>query len=276
MPQTSQPASGSSGTTLISVVVPAYNAEAYIGATLRSVLAQSYGDFEVIVIDDCSTDATPGVVADIASADSRVRLIRLERNFGAPAGPRNVGVNAAKGDFIAFLDADDIWHPDKLRLQVEVLERTGSKFCSSKMVDFREEGDLVFTAAGDCRVTKIGFLGLLMKPRTPTSSVVVAADLVRRHPFNESPLYKAREDFDCWLRCHEEIGHSAKIQHPLIGYRVSSGQISGGKMLMIKRHLHVLKEYRLASGKSLGAGAYVFTATHFLLSVYYRLIRKEL
>lgn len=261
----------------VSVVIPSYNAASYIAATLESVLAQTYGSFEILVVDDRSKDDTGGVVEAIATRDPRVRLIRLERNFGGPAGPRNVGVGQAVGEWVAFLDADDIWHPDKLRLQLDVLDRSGAAFCSSEMVNFSDERELKFDPVSNVKTSKVSFLSQLIKPRTPTSSVLVRTELVRRHPFNESPLYKAREDMDCWLHCHEEIGHSVKIMHALIGYRISANQISGNKILMVKRHHYALKNYTFQSGRKLGSiAAGLFTATHFVIAYYYRSILKKL
>lgn len=260
----------------VSVVIPCYNGAAFIGATLRSVQAQSFVDFEMLVVDDGSRDATAAVVEAMAAVDRRIRLIRLERNSGGPATPRNVGVSQARGRWIAFLDADDIWHPDKLRSQLTTMQRNGAKFCCSRMIDFVDEARLAFTAVAGDRVARITFLSHLVKSRIPTSSVLLEAELARRHPFNEDPSYRAREDFVCWAHCLEEIGSSIKVQHPLIGYRVSSQQISGDKWLMMKRHYHVLKEYRFRSGRRLGLSAALFTFTHMALSAYYRLMLREL
>lgn len=262
---------------LVSVVVPAYNAARFIGATIDSVLAQTFAGFELIVVDDCSTDGTADIVKGYAARDSRVRWVRLSQNRGAPAGPRNVGVRESHGGWLAFLDADDLWHPRKLECQMRALARTGARFCSTRMRDFTDPADLEFTDPGEAfRIERISFLKQLVKYRTPTSSVVVERALILRHPFNEAMSYKAREDLDCWLHCHEEIGSSIKILHPLVGYRIVPGQISGHKWTMVKRHLHVLRGYRFASGRSLGIGAFLFTATHFLLALYYRLLKREL
>jgi teichuronic acid biosynthesis glycosyltransferase TuaG len=268
---------GASAAPLVSVVIPSFRAQDYIAATVRSVLAQSHANLEVIVVDDRSPDGTADIVEEIGREDPRTRCIRLEKNFGGPAGPRNIGVREARGEWIAFLDADDIWHPDKLAVQLKALAASGKRFCSSKMMDFEDEKDLVFTPAEGCPTREISFLNILVKSRIPASSVLVAADLVRRHPFNEEHDYKAREDMDCWLRCHEEAGPSIKILHPLIGYRVSPNQISRSKMLMLKRHYHILSNYRTRSGRRLGAvpGAF-FTFTHILLSAWYRLVLREL
>jgi teichuronic acid biosynthesis glycosyltransferase TuaG len=99
---------------------------------------------------------------------------------------------------------------------------------------------------------------------------------MRENLFNEDPLYKAREDYDCWLRCHQALGKSIKINHPLIGYRQSPGQISAGKFKMMRRHYHVLARYKLASGRHLGMSAALFTCSHFASALYYRRVLGKL
>ena len=260
---------------IVSVVMPAYNAARYIKASINSVLAQSFRSLELIVVDDCSSDDTNMIVKQLASSDDRIRLIELKENRGAPAAPRNVGVQQAKGQWIAFLDADDIWHAEKLACQLKALESTGALFCSTSMLNFTSEDDLSLGPVTE-EVEEISFQQQLIKFRTPTSSVVVNKDLISRHPFNEDRRYKAREDLECWLRCHEEIGHSVKVRSALLGYRIVPGQISGLKWQMVKRHLLVLREYRLRGGSKLGLLAYIFTFTHFALAVYQRRLRGRL
>ncbi len=266
----------SQGNVSVSVVMPAYNAQRYIAATIDSVLSQTFRQFELLVIDDCSNDGTAEIVERAASKDSRIRLVRLTKNCGAPAGPRNIGVRSARGEWVAFIDADDIWHPQKLARQLKAVQETGAAFCSTQMIDFEDERNLEFTDPGECGLERIGFLKQLVKFRTPTSSVLMRKDLASRHPFNEAMTFKAREDLDCWLHCHEEIGWSIKIAHPLVGYRLIRGQISGQKWRMVRRHYHVLRQYRFRSGASLGIGAGLFTFSHFLLALYYRVLKRTL
>lgn len=260
---------------LVSIITPAYNAEAFIGATLQSVLDQTWTDFEVLVFDDRSTDGTADVAQSFADRDQRIELIRLPKNFGAPAGPRNLGVQRARGKWVAFLDADDIWHPDKLRCQLETLQLTGARFCSTRMKDFTEDSELQFTQAGNYSTRKISFTSQLIRYQTPTSTVMADAEVLRANPFNEDLSYKAREDLDCWLHCHEDLGYSIKIEHPMMGYRQSPQQISGRKWTMVKRHYHVLKNYRFRNGRRLGLGAIPFTATHFGLAFGARLLAGD-
>ena len=256
--------------------MPAYNAGKYIADSIQSVLRQSFQNFELIVINDCSKDNTVDIVNEYTAYDNRIRLINLPINKGAPAGPRNIGIQQSLGQWIAFLDSDDIWHPNKLQRQIEVLEHTGARFCSTKMLDFVDQAKLKLNDAGPNDYDWITFSQQLIKLRTPTSSVIADRELMTRHLFNEDIAFKAREDLDCWLHCHEEIGRSVKITAPMMGYRIIPGQISGKKWTMVKRHLYVLSEYRFKSGRKLGLMALFYTFTHFALSIFHRKIRKQL
>ena len=122
----------------ISVVVPCYNAEKYIGETLGSIAAQSFDDLEVHIVDDCSTDGSPAIIRDFCARDHRFHYHRSPRNFGGPAGPRNLGISASQSEFVAFCDADDIWVPYKLQIQLAVAEETGAAVVSSEIRDFKD------------------------------------------------------------------------------------------------------------------------------------------
>lgn len=262
---------------LVSVIMPAYNAAEYIEATLDSLLAQTFDDWELLVVNDCSTDNTVALVNAYKEKDSRIHLVDLKKNMGAPAGPRNIGVKKALGNWIAFLDADDIWHSEKLTRQMDVLKKTGARFCSTQMTDFSSGEKPILKDAVPDQIEWVSYKKQLIKFRTPTSSVVADRELILKYPFNEDLRYKAREDLDCWLHCHEEIQKSVKIASPMMGYRIIDGQISGNKWSMFKRHLFVLRQYKKLSGKLMPfPEAFLFTVTHFVLAFYYRVAKSEL
>ena len=264
------------GGVLVSVVVPCFNGERFLARTIESVLSQTYRELEIIVVDDRSTDGSVALVRRYAERDERVRLIERDRNAGAPAAPRNTGVRAARGNWIAFLDADDVWHPEKLDIQMKILAQTGADLCSTRIRDFVEDSCIRWQPVRAISLQRITWRMQLVKYRTPTSSIVVRRDLMLRLPFNEDPSYKAREDTDCFIRVHEHIGASVKVLHPLVFYRIQRAQISGNKWKMVRRHLDMLRKYRCRNGTSLGPMAYVYTATHFTMSVYLRSIRRTL
>lgn len=257
--------------------MPTFNNAAHIGAAIASVQAQTRADWELLVVNDASTDGTAAVVAGLAADDSRVRMIDLPSNRGAPAGPRNVAIAAAQGRYIALLDADDLWHPQKLDLQLNAIDVTGARFVSAGLIDFDDGSTPAFTPVQRARLAHISFRRTLLNTKTPTSTVLAERELFLRYPFNEDLAYKAREDLDCFLHMHEEIGSSVKVLHPLLGYRITGGaQISGNKLTMLRRHYHVLSRYTFASGRRMGPEAAIYTGTHFSSALYHRAWRGRM
>ena len=125
---------------LISVVISTYNCAAYIQETLGSVINQKFRHIEILIVDDGSTDATPERINELALSDSRVRVFLLNHS-GSPAKTRNFGISKSSGRFIALLDGDDIWTPDKLSVQVKKLLNTPSSVLVYSMsVTFGESG----------------------------------------------------------------------------------------------------------------------------------------
>ena len=123
--------------TLVSIVMPLYNAERYVGRAIESVIAQTYPAWELIVVDDCSTDASVQVVRKYVDVDQRICLVQNPTPSGGPTFPRNKAIGLAKGRFIAFLDSDDIWLPTKLEEQLPLFadEDTWVVFSYYKKMD---------------------------------------------------------------------------------------------------------------------------------------------
>lgn len=257
----------------VTVVIPAYNAARTIAATLESVMAQTRADWEAIVVDDRSTDDTCAIVKDLASRDSRIRLLALEKNNGAPAAPRNRGVESANSPWVAFLDSDDLWHPRKLELQLNVLAETNGSFSCTKMRDFADGATVVDAdIESPVKTRRIGFASHRIKGRIPASSVVVSTELARKFPFEEDPSYKAVEDYHCWLRILHSGVHCIKLEEPLLNYRRIAGQISGSKFKMMRRIFNVHRNFERTPLIS----AAFFTGSHVVLALYLRLIKKGL
>lgn len=104
--------------TCISIITPCFNGAQTISETIESVLNQRYQDWEMIIVDDASTDASAAIIRSYTAKDARIRYLRTDAPSGSPALPRNIGIDNARGRFIAFLDADDVWLPEKLEKQV--------------------------------------------------------------------------------------------------------------------------------------------------------------
>jgi len=141
---------------LVSIIMPSYNCGEYVEDTIRSVQAQTYDNWEIIFMDDCSTDDTVQRVSELRNKDSRIRLYQNKGNFGA-AVSRNNALREVKGRWVAFLDSDDQWKPDKLEKQVRFMEENGYKFTYTCYSEMDSEGkDTGVIVSGPLKVTKAG------------------------------------------------------------------------------------------------------------------------
>jgi glycosyltransferase involved in cell wall biosynthesis len=205
---------------LVSVVVPAYNAGLYLGAALTSMRAQTVRDLEIIVIDDGSADDTAAVARQHAAEDPRIRLISHEKPSGRPSKARNSGLRAARGKYIALLDADDTSIATRLESCLRAMELTGARFAFADMQRFHEVtgtlapggtlalADFLVRAApylehvsGDVYLCTPGFAAFLLTyVAIGTSNVMLHRDLLAEEPiwFDESMV--CFEDLDLWIR----------------------------------------------------------------------------
>lgn len=220
----------------VSVVIPAYNSAAWIVEAVESVLAQSVPAQEIIVVDDGSTDDTASRLAPFAG---RVTLLRQE-NQGVSVA-RNAGVARASGDLIAFLDADDVWHPKKLEIQVAAFVREPAlALVGTGVVDWPGS----FGAdASDGRSARVGWHELAVKNRLTTSSVMVRRAVLASVGGFDSHL-RGPEDLDLWLRV-AEVGQVAVLGAELVGYRTISQSLGRRVASMeagLSRVLHRIDE----------------------------------
>ncbi|MBQ8394884.1 MAG: glycosyltransferase family 2 protein [Clostridia bacterium] len=178
---------------LVSIIVPNYNSEKYIKETLDSVLAQTYQDWEMLVIDDCSSDGSVDIIRAYAEKDSRIQLILREKNTGV-ANVRNAGLELAKGKYIALLDSDDVWTEDKLERQVALLEETGAEIAYSAY-DFIDENSQPMGKTFKVP-EKTNFKKMLACNVIGCSAAIVRADIFKEHPFNPDYYH---EDYVLWM-----------------------------------------------------------------------------
>lgn len=259
----------------VSIILPTYNSDAFITETIDSVINQTHKKFELIIIDDCSTDGTNNIIKNYSKIDSRIKIISLDKNNGRPAAPRNIGIRRSIYNLIAFIDSDDIWHPQKLEKQLEVIQKNPEiDFVSTEILNFKND----FTYKWPNKKNKdklIRFSKLLFKVRTPLSSVLVSKSLFDLQFFNENEKYAAREDVDLWLKFHENINYSYKIGKKLVGYRINDNQISGNKFKMIIRHYNVLFNYKYRNKFKLGYFSFFLTTSHFVIAFIDRILKRS-
>ncbi|MBF0665151.1 MAG: glycosyltransferase family 2 protein [Brevundimonas sp.] len=265
----------------ISVVVPVYNAEKYIADTLASIAAQTFGDFDVHVVDDCSTDGSSVIIRRFCEQDSRFHYHRSPSNFGGPAGPRNLGIAGSEGDYVAFCDADDLWAPHKLEVQLAVAKESGADVVSAIARDFPDgESPKPFRKpVGPIPLGTVSHGMLLLKNWISLSSVLVRRSaLAAAGPFNTARSHIAVEDFDMWLRITAGGARVVRVGVPLVHYRKVQTSISARKTMMIGKALNVIGEDYARRGKAPHYA--ILRPVHWILylgtSVYMRVLKREL
>jgi glycosyltransferase involved in cell wall biosynthesis len=207
---------------LVSVIIPTYNRVDYLKLALKSVLEQAYKNIEVIVTDDGSTDDTAKVVADFN--DPRIKYF-YQKNTSLPAATRNLGLREASGEYIAFLDDDDLWCPEKLEIQVEYLRKHLEYYLVYSNAWFIDENgvrDGLLEKLESFKGGKI-FEELVRYNCIPQLTVLMKREVFEKIGFfNEDPTLRAIEDYEYWLRValQYKIGF---VKEPLAMYRVHSG-----------------------------------------------------
>lgn len=181
---------------MISVIIPSYNRAKTIEGSAKSVLNQTHKDIELIIVDDCSSDNTEEVVAELSKQDSRVRYIRHENNLGACAA-RNTGIDAAKGEYIAFQDSDDAWKPEKLERQIEVLNKYGADICFCKMRRHNYPAS-VNPIYPELSEGIVDYEVLISKYHASTQTILSKAEICQKHRFDTE--IKKCQDLDWCVR----------------------------------------------------------------------------
>lgn len=231
----------------ISVIMPAYNMEQYIETAIRSVMVQTFADWELLVLDDRSRDRTCAIVESLAAEDDRIRLIRMENNSGV-AKVRNRGFELSRGEFIALLDSDDTWLPKKLETQLARLGESGADFtyCSYGIID--EEGKL---AKNDYIVPeRVDFEHLLRENVIGCSTVMLRRELVERYRF-DAKFY--HEDYVLWLQLLQAGFKAVGCTEVLSHWRYIKNSRSYNKAKSARNRWIIYRQYlKLPFWKSVG------------------------
>lgn len=209
---------------LVSVVIPAYNCEKYIRECIESALSQSYENIEVIVVNDCSTDSTYQILKSYS--DERITVINNSKNLGVVKS-RNKAIESSEGRYIAFLDADDIWKKDKLKLQIEQMRNNSSAISCCTYKKISDDGSEV----GSVIVPKSIKKDTLLKGNVMgCSTVVYDVKLLGKRYFQD---YELSEDFVLWYSILSEGHFCLGVIEPLVKYRVLDASRSSDKIKVV-------------------------------------------
>lgn len=220
---------------LVTVVTPCYNGAKFLAETIESVIAQTFTDWEMIVVDDCSSDNSIEIVKGYSQKDSRIRSLCTEHNTGSPAIPRNLGLETAQGKYIALLDADDIWYPTKLQKQVEMLEANNYQIMYSNGDMMDEKGEHLRKIN---KAAKSDYWGTLMQNELSCSATIFRRDMVGDIRFKNM----VKEDFVFWLelmRTSKAIAYNTGTRE--YSYRIITGSRSRNKQNIIRQQWSVLR-----------------------------------
>lgn len=232
---------------LISIVMPVYNSEQFINDTIRSVLAQTYEDWELILIDDASTDGSEAVICEYIKYDKRIRYIRLEKNSGA-AYARNIGISKARGNYIAFLDSDDLWRPEKLELQYHYMKERNVAFSCTYYQQMDESGKKfgkIMKAPPKADYRRVLFDNPI--------GTLTAMYSVERLGKIYGPLIRKRNDYALWLKLLKQTDYVYCLDEILAYYRIRQNSLSRNKFHLIQYQWEL---YRKCEGLSVISSAF--------------------
>ncbi|HFR3592196.1 glycosyltransferase family 2 protein [Streptococcus suis] len=221
---------------LVSIVMPTYNCGRYISKTIESILAQTYQNWELIIVDDQSTDNTKDIVDGYVESDSRIKYHLLPENSGA-AVARTEAMKRSKGEFIAFCDSDDLWIPSKLTKQLEFMEKNNVFFSCTSYEQIDETdfplGKIVKS------VKKVSYNRLLLD--CPVGNSTVMYNVSKMGKF-EVPNIRKRNDDALWLKMLKVEPYIHGIPDVLMQYRIRKNSISSNKVDLIKYHWKLYRD----------------------------------
>lgn len=214
---------------LVSVITPVYNCEKYFDRTLQSVFAQTYKNIEIVLVDDQSTDCSAEIIKRYQEAHPEIVYFLQPRNMGA-GHARNKALELAKGQYVAFLDADDVWKPAKIAKQVELLQSKNEGFCFAAIEMIDGEDNLI---KGKRAVKEeIDYKFLLSNTMIPTSGVMI--DRTIKGDFRMH-LRRGGQDYATWLSLLRDGSKAYGIDEALVGYRIDGQSLSSNKMKSIRQ-----------------------------------------
>jgi len=221
---------------LVSIIMPMYNAEKYIKESIKSVLNQTYEIWELLIIDDVSTDNSLEIVEEYVERDSRIKLFRLDENSG-PAVARNVGIKNSIGDFISFLDSDDLWHAEKLEIQLRFMIDNNYSITCTDYEQIDEEGQ----SRNKIIKTKIKADYDMVLKYNPIGNLTVMYNVDKLGKI-KIPNIKKRNDYLLWLTILKKEKYIYGINQVLASYRVHPNSISSNKFELVKYHWHIYRK----------------------------------
>lgn len=244
---------------LVSIVTPSFNSEKFIAETIASVQDQTETDWELLIVDDASSDNTVAQIHKLQAEDSRIKCFPLTENKG-PANARNLGIKKAEGRYLTFLDADDIWFPEFLETSIAEAKMHHFVFASYQRLD----EDLKPYLSDFIVPQKVNYKDIL---KSNSISCLTAFLDIEKLGKKYMPLIKKRQDMGLWLQYLKEVDFAYGIQQPLAIYRIRRNSLSRNKKSLLK---YQWKFYREVAGLSIIQSAYYMSCWAYNGFIKYR------
>lgn len=222
---------------LVSIITPTYNSAKYIAETIQSVQSQTYTNWEMLIVDDCSSDDTVLIVEDFIKEDSRIKIFKLDINSGSGVA-RNLGITKAEGDYIAFLDADDLWKPQKLKIQIEFMIKHKLPFVFS-YYQFIDEDGKVLNEKVEAPI-KLSYRQLFFCNYVGNLTGIYDVKFFGKIPIHS---IRKRQDWMMWLSILKVIKWTMPVPEVLAYYRLRNNSISASKFALIKYNYQVYRSF---------------------------------
>ena len=240
---------------LVSIITPTFNSAKYIAETIKSVQQQTHQNWEMIIVDDCSSDNTTDLIKDFISKDKRIQLHQLESNSG-PAVARNNGIENVSGKYMTFLDADDIWFEDFIENSIKTIQKTNVHFVFSSYK--RSDEALNFIYSDFIVPKKVTYTDILKSNSISCLTAFLDIEILGKKTM---PLIRKRQDMGLWLQYLKEIPFAYGIQEPKAIYRIRENSLSRKKSNLLKYQWQFYREVEKLN---------VFQAVYYMLHWMFR------
>ncbi len=221
---------------LVSIIMPNYNSDLFIAESIESIFAQTYENWELILVDDLSTDNSINVIETLIADDKRIKLIKLSKNSG-PAVARNIAIKESKGRYIAFLDSDDLWMPEKLSKQLIFMQKHNITLSFTSYYHIEEDSETIINSI---RVpSKVDYNELLKKNIIGCLTVMLDTEKLGKVYMQD---IRKRQDYALWLGILKKVPYAYGLDEMLGYYRVRANSVSSNKILASKYNWKLYRE----------------------------------
>lgn len=221
---------------MVSIITPSHNSSKFISKTIDSVLSQTYQNWEMIIVDDCSPDNSNKIIEQYIKKDNRIKLIKLEKSSG-PAVARNRAIKEAQGRYIAFLDSDDYWDKNKLSKQLHFMRQNDIEFSFTGYHRIKEDTNEIIDYQSVPE--NVDYETLLKQCVIGCLTVVYDTQKLKK---KYMPSIMKRQDYALWLKILKKIPYAYGFNEPLAYYRVRKSSVSSNKLIASSYHWKVLRE----------------------------------